>query len=354
MSDGAGTHRAKVGLPPGSVVHVGAQRTDPVRLTVIRYDADRLEEFDPQTVEQCVPPPGAAGVSWINIEGVHRVDIIEAFGRHFGLHPLVLEDIANTTQRPKAEEYNGTLFVVAKMLSWEPRASAICVEQVSFILTERVLLTFQEAPGDVFDLIRTHLRTNRGQLRRMGADYLLYALLDAIVDSYFVVLEAVGDRIEQVHDVQLGRPRPDTPRLVNDLKRQMLELRRAAWPMRDLVAALTRDGNKLLSPSIAPYLRDLYDHSVRVIDTGEIYRDMLSGVLDLHLASISHRMNEVMKVLTIIATIFIPLTFFAGVYGMNFRAFPELYWRWSYPLWWAGMLTIAVGMLAYFRHRRWL
>jgi len=349
------SHRrlAAAGLPPGSVVHVGVERTAAVGITAMCYDADGVRESRPAGPDQC-PATAPRGVTWINVDGVHDTALIERIGRRFDLHPLVMEDIVNTTQRPKIETYDGALFVVTKMLTWDAAAARVHCEHVSFVLLGGCLLSFQEVSGDVFDTIRQRIRSGKGRIRAAGADYLLYALLDALVDYYFVVLEAIGDQIEDLQDMQTAGPAPDTPRRIGHLKRQMVTLRRAIWPMREAMGALTRDEQALIEADTRVYLRDLYDHTIQVIETAETYRDGLSGTLDIYLSSVSNRMNEVMKVLTIIATIFIPLTFIAGIYGMNFERMPELKWYYGYPAAMAVMLVIAVLMLVYFRRKRWL
>ncbi|HAU37555.1 MAG TPA: magnesium and cobalt transport protein CorA [Phycisphaerales bacterium] len=354
MSPAARKRIRKVALPPGTLVYVGAERAEPVRISVIHYDADRIEQRQVASAGEAADFRGRPGVAWINVDGLHQLEVIEELGRRFDLHPLVLEDIANTAQRPKLEDYGQSLFIVVKMLTWNDQAARVESEQVSLILGQDFLLTFQERPGDVFDLIRDRLRNDKGRIRRMGADYLAYALLDAILDYYFTVLEQIGDRIEILEDLEVRNPRPETLREIHRLKREMITLRRAAWPLRDVVNSLERGKNSLLREDTGVYFRDLYDHAVQVIENTETYRDMLSGLLDLYMSAVSNRMNEVMKVLTIIATIFIPLTFIAGIYGMNFEFMPELGRPWGYPAALGVMALVALAMLIYFRRKKWL
>jgi magnesium transporter len=273
----------------------------------------------------------------------------------FDLHPLVLEDIANTGQRPKVEDYGGYLYIVMRMLSLQAARQEVVGEQVSLIVGPNYLISFQEGiAGDVFDPIRGRLRAVKGRARREGADYLAYSLIDAIVDGYFVLLEQLGEQIEGLDERMLASSAREATRTINHLKREMIWLRKAVWPLREMISALQRAESSLIRASTGVYLRDVYDHTIEVIDTVETYRDVLSGMLDNNLSLLTARLNEVMKVLTVISTIFIPLTFIAGVYGMNFRYMPELGWRWGYPLVMLGMAIIAVALYIYFRRKKWL
>jgi len=347
-----GRHIARHGLP--STPPKGAQPTAPVRITVIDYDDRDLVEKTVETAEDCLPFRDKATVTWINVDGLGDVSLIEALSTQFGLHHLVQEDIRNTNQRPKVEDFEDYLYAAIKMLRWDgPRAEAD-IEHVSIVLGGNFVLTFQEQPGDVFESVRERVRTDKGRVRRMGADYLSYCLLDAIVDGYFVVLEKRGELIEQVEDAVIADPSPQTLQEIHRLKREGVFIRRSIWPAREAIAALERSESPLLSRHIRMYLRDIHGQITHVIDAAESLREMLSGIRDTYLTSVSNRMNEVMKVLTIIATIFIPLTFIAGIYGMNFAHMPELKWTWGYPLVWAIMLAVTVVMLAFFRKKKWL
>ena len=350
-----GTKRSeKTGLPPGTLIHIGEQKTEKVRISIIDYDETQLEEKEAQTVEECFPFKDKPSVTWINVDGIHDVTLIEQLGTHFGLHPLLLEDILNTDQRPKLEDHEHYLFIVLKMLYPDEEADEITAEQVSLILSSNFVLSFQEREGDVFNYVRDRIRNKKGRIRRAGADYLAYALIDAIVDNYFIILERLGEKIEETEEQLVANPTPDTLRTIHGLKRAMIFLRKSTWPLREVISGLERLDSPLIQESTDIYLRDLYDHTIQVIDTVENFRDMIAGMLDIYLSSLSNRLNEVMKVLTIIATIFIPLTFLAGVYGMNFRYMPELEWRWGYPVIWAVMLAILVMMVVYFRRKRWI
>jgi magnesium transporter len=345
----------KIGLSPGALVHIGKKKIEKVRIRLIDYDEKQLQEKEPKTVEECFPFKDLPTVTWVNIDGLHDIRIMEKIGKHFGLHPLVLEDILNTEQRPKIEDFDDYIFVVLKMLYFDENEGEIRAEQISIILGSNFVLSFQERVGDMFNPIRERIRTGKGRVRKMRPDYLAYALLDAIVDNYFVVLEKLGEKIEEMEEELVSNPTPETLQAIHNLKREMIFLRKSVWPLREVVSRLERGESPLIKEATGIYLRDVYDHTIQVIDTIETYRDMLSGMLDIYLSSISNRMNQVMKVLTIIATIFIPLTFVAGIYGMNFEYMPELKWHWFYPkAFWLVMLGVAALMLVYFRRKRWL
>ncbi|MBN1581764.1 MAG: magnesium/cobalt transporter CorA [Anaerolineae bacterium] len=345
----------KSGLPPGALVHVGERKIDNVRISVITYDEQQIEEQELQTAKEWVFPESRAVVTWINVDGLHEVESLAKIGARFGLHPLVIEDILNTEQRPKLEDYGDYLFVVLKSLYHVDQASQEPeIEQISLVLGPNWLLSFQERKGDEFAPIRERVRDNKGRIRKLGVDYLLYTLIDMVVDQYFVILERFGDRIELLEEELVADPTTETLHDIHHLKREMVLLRKSVWPLREVIGGLERSESRLVDESTRLYLRDVYDHTIQVIDAVETFRDMLSGMLDIYLSSVSNRMNEVMKVLTIIATIFIPLTFIAGVYGMNFQYMPELEWSWGYPLVWGVMIVIAALMVVYFRRKRWL
>jgi magnesium transporter len=279
---------------------------------------------------------------------------LESLGQCIGLHPLVLEDILNTEQRPKIEDYGDYLYIVVKMITYPDKADGIAVEQVSLILGQNFVISFQEGiQGDVFSPVRERIRNEKSRLRKMGADYLTYSLVDSVVDSYFAVLEELGERIEVLEEELIEQPSRNTLHTIHKLKQEMIFLRKSVWPLREVVNFMERGESPLINEGTRIFLRDVYDHTIQIIDTIETFRDMLSGMLDIYLSSISNRINEVMKVLTVIATIFMPLTFLAGVYGMNFEYMPELKWRWGYPAILLVMLAVAVSMLTYFKKKRW-
>jgi len=344
----------KVGLPPGTPLHVGEKKISRAKITVIDYDEGQFQEKEAKTVEECFPLKDKPHVTWINIDGVHQVDIIEKIGTRLNIHPLVLEDIMNTTQRPKMEDFVDYIFIVLKMLHYEEDENRAKAEQVSVILGSNFVISFQENEGDIFDPIRERIKSERGRIRKMGADYLAYSLIDATVDNYFTILEKLGERIEDIEDELVSNPALETLQGIHSLKREMVFLRKSVWPLREAVNRLEKWESPLVSRSLGIYLRDVYDHTIQVIDSIETFRDMLSGLLDIYLSSVSNRMNEIMKVLTIIATISIPLTVITGIYGMNFQFMPELQWQWSYPLVLLAMLTLGITMLIYFRRKEWI
>jgi magnesium transporter len=344
----------KAGMPPGSLVHIGDPHDKAVSICLFGYDPATFEEQCFQTVDDCLPHLERPGITWVNVDGVHDVEIIRHLGERFALHPLVLEDIVNTVQRPKIEDYDKYLFLVLRMLR-PTGGGEFTSEQVSIILGPDYLFTFQEGiQGDVFDTVRERIRNGKGKIRGMGVDYLAYALIDAIVDAYFSVLEDLGERIVNLEGDLTLSPDKTTLYEINDIKKEIIFLRKAVWPLREAVSFLERGDSGLLTPSTRLYFRDVYDHTVQVIDTVETYRDLLSGMLDLYLSSISNRINEVMKFLTVIGTIFMPLTFLVGVYGMNFKHLPELEWHNGYFMLWGLMILLSVAMIIYFRRKRWL
>ena len=347
-------HSRKAGLPPGTLVHIGDKKAEQIRITLIDYNEESFQERVVEKVEECFPFKEMPTVTWINVDGLHNIETIEKIGKHFELHPLILEDILNTGQRPKCEDYEKCLFMVLKMLIYNDENNSVHSEQVSLVLGQNFVISFQEAIGDVFEQIRDRIRNAKGRIRKMPADYLAYTLVDAIVDNYFLILEKMGEQIESMEEELIAEPSDKIVRMIHSLKRELIFLRKSVWPLRELISSLEKTESSLITDTTQPYLRDVYDHTIQVIDTVESFRDMVSGMLDIYLSSISNRMNAVMKVLTIIATIFIPLTFIAGVYGMNFRYMPELEWKWAYPAVWLVMAVVAVVMLIYFNRKKWL
>lgn len=330
---------------------------EPVRIEIARYyDKECLRRQNltlDEALTLCDGVPGG-GVTWFNVDGVHDAAVVEAVGERFNMHPLVIEDVIHTTQRPKVETYGDQIYVVVRVLSFNEAAGEVDVEQVSFVLGPSWLVLFQERAGDVFASVRQRIDTAGTRVRQRGADYLLYTFLDAIVDSYFGLLEQLGDRIDDIEDALVEFSERDYLSKVHELRKQLLVARRSIWPLRDVFGILQHTESKLIVKDTRLYLRDVYDHTVRLIDTVETYRETLSSIYDLSMSTVSNRMNAVMKVLTIISTIFIPLTFISGVYGMNFRHMPELAQPWGYPATLLLMLLVAVGMLIFFKRRNWL
>ncbi|HOI44865.1 MAG TPA: magnesium/cobalt transporter CorA [Candidatus Aminicenantes bacterium] len=354
MSRSKDKRSKKSGLSPGTLMHVGEEKTGKPQITVIDYDGDAFLENKVPNVEDCFPFKDTATVTWINIDGVHDTGVMEKIGSRFDLHSLILEDIMTTIQRPKMEDLGDLLYIVLRMIDFDGEKREIVTEQVSLVLGSNFVLSFLEDPGDVFDPVRERIRKGKGRIRKMGADYLAYALVDTIVDNYFAVLEKLGENIEAVEEELVADPRKETLHEIHTLKREMISLRKSVWPLREAVSGLLRGDSALVRDGTRIFLRDVYDHTIQVIDNVETYRDMLSGMLETYLSSVSNRMNEVMKVLTVIATIFIPLTFIAGIYGMNFQHMPELKWRYGYFIIWGIMALIAGFMLVQFKKKKWL
>ncbi len=342
----------KTGAPPGTVIYKGKDSTEKIKITLIEYNETEFIEKDFYNFSDCLECVDPSMVKWINVDGIHDSELIEKIGKQFNIHPLTLEDIVNSNQRSKFEDYDSYVVSIMKMIYYD---TEIHSEQLSIVLMEGMVISFQEIHGgDAFDMIRSRLRQGKGRVRKMGADYLAYALMDAAVDCYFNILEKVGDRIELLEEELLDNPSKEMLQQLHHMKREMIFLRKAVWPMRELISNLERSETELIRPSTDIYLRDLHDHSVRVIDTVETFRDLLSGMMDIYLSSVSNRMNEVMKVLTIITTIFVPVTFIAGVYGMNFEFMPELHSRWGYGAVWIVMLAIIISLIVYFRRKKWM
>ncbi len=342
------------GLTPGTLIHIGDKLMEKSKITIIDYSEDHLEEKTAESFAECYSYQKTPTITWINIDGVHQTDIMEQIGESLHIHSLTLENIMNTTQRPKIEYFPNYIYIALKMIYWDENEQEIALEHISLILADHIVLSFQEKEGDVFNPIRQRIKNKTGKIRRSGADYLIYALLDTIVDQYFAVLEKLGEKTEWIEDVLIRHPSPETLRVIHKNKRNLIFLRNAAWPLREIINQLEKDESKLIQESTQLFLRDIYDHTVQVIETLEVLRDMVSGLLDIYLSSISIKLNEIMKVLTIIATIFIPLTFVTGIYGMNFRFMPELSWKWGYPAVLFFMFLAGMGMYLFFKKKNWL
>ena len=344
---------SKRGQPPGAPIYTGEKTDVPIQIRVIQFDAKTLAEEELETVGETAQYAHPEKTIWINIDGLNDTDSIQQIGEQVGLHALIVEDILHTHQRPKCEDLGDAVFIVLRMLSVSPDQDEVNSEQISFVLHQTALISFQEVPGDVFEPVRERIRKMQGRVRKQGADYLLYALIDAVVDHYFKVLEQFGERIEEIEKDLMENPYPETLNEIYALKRELLYVRKAVWPLREVIGVLQRGENALIQKATQAYFRDLYDHTIQVIDTIESFRDMLSSVQDLYLSSLGNKTNQVMKVLTIIATIFIPITFIAGIYGMNFEVIPELKWKYGYAAAWGLMMAMALGMLVFFRKKKW-
>ena len=324
-------------MPPGSLVYTGERTKEKVDITVLDYNKSRFVEKKLKNPKECVKFKKTGTVTWINVSGVHKVDIVKDITELYKLHPLVQEDILNPDQRPKVEYYKDYVYIVLKMLHLENQK--IITEQLSIILGRHYLLSFQESK-DIFDPVRERIRKAKGNIRKKGTDYLTYSLLDSVVDNYFIVLEKLGERIEFLEDEVITQPK--TLDALQRFKREMILLRKSVWPLREVIGSLERRESTIIQEDTSIFLRDVYDHVVYIMDTIETYRDILAGMLEVYLSSISNRINDVMRFLTIIGTIFMPLTFIVGIYGMNFRYMPELYSVWGYPLVMLFMIIIAV------------
>ena len=346
-------HHKKIGQAPGTLIYTG-EKSNNLAIEVFDYNMDKIEEKDLTQIEDAFLYKSTESVTWININGLNHTTEIEKIGNHYSLHPLILEDIVHTTQRPKIDEYDDYMFVVIKMLYYDTGENIIS-EQVSFILGENYVLTFQEAEGDVFDSVRERLRHGKGRIRGLGSDYLLYALIDSVTDHYYSIIEKMGDKIEDLEDNLFnGQTQNEISQQIQDLKRELLKVRRAIFPLREIINRIEKTEHKLILDKTLHYFRDIYDHIIQVTENIDIYREMVWSLMDMYMTAISNKMNEVMKVLTIIATIFIPLTFIAGIYGMNFDNIPELHYKYSYFILWIVMILLFIGMLFYFKRKKWL
>jgi len=348
-----GISTKKQGMSPGSVFYTGERHVETAILDLIQYGADTLREETGLSLEGVRASPTPGRVTWIDMVGLHDTQLLESLGNAFHLHPLTLEDIASVGQRPKVEYFPEYIFVVLRLLNIA-EDGRLRSEQLAIVLADGLVLTFRERPGGVLEPLRERIRRDRSRIRELDADYLFYALIDIVVDAYFLVLEGYGDDIEELEIQLTGESSPELLQTLGSRKRELLLMRKAVWPVRELLATLRREESPLIGNAVLTFLNDVHDHCIQVIDTVETLREMLSGLHDLYLSSLSQRMNEVMKVLTVIATIFIPLSFLVGVYGMNFDHLPELHLSWGYPGLWLVMTAIAAGMLNFFRRRRWL
>jgi magnesium transporter len=344
----------KIGLSPGSFIHIGEKKVEQILIDLIDYDLQKYEFKRLKSIEEAFQYKDTHTVSWLNIVGLHDTEIMQKIGRHFGIHPLVIEDILNTEQRPKIEIYDNYIFISLKMLTYDTVLKEVQDEQMSLILGKHFVISFQEREGDVLAPVRERIKSGAGRIRKLGPDYLMYAIMDIIIDHYFYVLDCMDDEINQLEDKVMNTPDQEHLQRIHYLKRELVNFRRSVWPMREVVSSLTRDEYHLVKETTEPFLRDLYDHVFNISELIESLRDMVTGLMDVYLSNISNRMNEVMKVLTIIATIFIPLSFLAGIYGMNFEFMPELKWRYSYYILWGFIIIVAGGMMYYFRRKKWL
>ena len=344
----------KFGLPPGSLIHVGEKKSEKVKISIIDYDEEEFMEKEVKRVEECFSDKDKSTITWIDIVGIHHIEIIEKIGKHFDLHPLILEDIMNTEQRSKIEDYEDYIFIVLKIPYYDETANIMEEEQISLILSQNRVITFQENERELFDPVRERLRSKKFRIRKQGADYLAYSLIDIIVDSYFVIMDNFVLKMEDIEEELIANPTQETLHSIHYLKKEITLINKSAWPLRNLVSSLERGESPLINKTTEVYFRDVYDHTIRIVENIATFREMISGMLDIYLSNTSNKMNEIMMFLTIIGTIFIPLTFITGIYGMNFRYMPELKWIWGYPGILFIMLIIGASLLIYFRRKKWL
>ncbi len=344
----------KVGLPPGSLVYIGEERTEPVQITVTDYNETHFHEEEVQTIQECLHFRSPETVTWIHIEGIHETEIIEDIGAHFGVNLLVLEDLMSPTQLPKIEVYEDHVFIILKNLDYDPTSLSVFREQIGLIIGENYVISLQEASGELFTPVQNRLQNANGRLRQMRSDYLAYALIDVIVDHYFIALEQLSEAIQTVEEETIANPTSEVLKKINTLRKECFLLRRPLLPFRDVIDEVLNGEIRLLGQETHPYFRDVHDHLIQVIHTLETLRSTVSGLFDTYTSAVSHRMNEVMKVLTIVATFFIPLTFIAGIYGMNFKFMPELEAPWGYPAVLLVMVGIGLAMFIYFKLKKWL
>lgn len=342
----------KPGLPPGTIVYVGQERAHDFSIDCWSYNHEKINNKT-VSINEFSPETKTDKTQWINVVGVHHAEKIEQFGKLINLSSLILEDVVNTNQRPKSEEINESLFFTLKMLTYNDETDEVNDEQVSLLLKNNTVFSFQEIPEDVFALVRERLTQNKGRIRKSGADYLFYALIDMVVDHYYVIMEKIGDRIEEMEEIVFSKPHESCLKYIQQNKKNLLALRKNIYPLREAIHRLIGHDSTLIERDTQVFLSDVYDHLIQIIESIELYREMNSGLRDAYLSSLSHKMNQVMQLLTIISTIFIPLTFIAGIYGMNFDKMPELHWQYGYPAAWILMIIVTIGMVILFKRKRW-
>ena len=355
MTESLRNSSEKTGLPPGTLVHVGDVLETVTRMSVIDYSKENIEEQQVQSVDEVLKYRDSGTVTWVMIEGLADVGIVESIGVLFDVHQLVLEDILNTHQRPKFEEYDDHLYIVLKCLLSEGEDFSVGYEQISLLLLENFVFLFKEKTDDLFRPVQQRIRSSKGRFRSLGADYLMYAILDTVVDQNFILIDALDNAITSLEEnILASEPTQSSLNTIQSLKREIIVIRRHVSPVRELMAGILRSESGLIQEKTHIYLRDVSDHAIRVIESVESYREILSGLLEIYISNVSNKMNEVMKVLTVFASIFIPLTFLVGIYGMNFEYMPELEWKWAYPALWVAFITIPAILLVYFKKKKWL
>ncbi|MEQ8910579.1 MAG: magnesium/cobalt transporter CorA [Vicingaceae bacterium] len=348
-----GKAKETVGQAPGTLIYTGSKNQAKVNVEIFSYNESEIEVKASESFEKVEPTYQPERINWINVSGLHNVELIERIGKKFDLHSLLLEDVLHVDQRPKTEDFGDYLFFTIKMFHKNAEKETE-FEHVSFVLGKNLIICFQENPEDIFDLIRERLKSSFGKIRLKKADYLFYRFIDTIIDHYFVVLDQIAEKIEDLEDEVMDKPSTNTLQKLQMVRKELIYLRRSIFPIRESINAILRSETKLLNKETERFFSDVYDHTIQVIESMETYRDLLSGIMDLYMNTASNRMNEIMKVLTIMSTIFIPMTFIAGIYGMNFEHMPELSYRWAYPAAWCLMIGVAIFMLFYFKRKKWL
>lgn len=344
---------SKVGLPPGSIIHVGEKKIEKVKISLTEYDEKNVETCEINSVEEIDPYTDTPQVTWVNVCGLHDTELIKQIGEKFNIHPLVLEDILNTETRPKIEITDNYIFIAMKMLTNNNHKDHIGIEQVSFILGNSFVFSFLEKSDSIFVPISERVINNYGRVRKQASDYLFYALMDIVVDQYYLVLEQIEEKIERLDDEVIKSADRSQIEKIYNMKNKLLLTRRSLWPLREIFSRLIREESKLINKKVMPYLRDLLDHTIQITETIDLQREITNGLMETHLSLMSYKMNEVMKVLTVIATIFIPLTFIVGIYGMNFPNMPEMNWPWAYFALWGVMIGLTALMLYFFKKKKW-
>lgn len=354
MTNSLNSFSEKAGMPPGTLVHVGESQEHEPRISIIDYSKKEIVVEEIGSIEDILQYKDKKSITWVNIEGLKNVQLIEAIGQAFNIHSLVLEDILNTHQRPKFEEYDDYLYIVLKGVSLKSEGSSVIYEQISILTLDNFVFTFRESQDDLFITLVKRIQNSKSRIRTGGSDYLSYAILDCIIDQNFVLLESFDELIDSTEEELLNQPASTTLSAILGIKRELIYIRRSISPQRELLGVILRSESPLIKDKTLIYFRDVYDHILRISETIELQRDMVYGLMDMYQSSLSNKMNEVMKVLTVFASIFIPLTFIAGIYGMNFEYMPELKWKWAYPTLWVIFIVIAVGLLVYFKRKKWL
>lgn len=344
---------SKVGLPPGSIIYVGEKKIENVKISLTEYDENGVETREIKSVEEIDPYTDTPQVTWVNVCGLHDTELIKQIGEKFNIHPLVLEDILNTETRPKIEITEKYIFIAMKMLTTNGHDHQPVIEQVSFILGNSFIFSFLEKSDNIFIPIKDRIINNSGKVRKQDSDYLFYTLMDIVVDQYYLTLEHIEEKIELLDDEVITNTDQSQIKKVYTLKNKLLLIRRSIWPLREIFSRLIREESNLIDKKVMPYLRDLLDHTIQITETIDLQREIINGLMETHLSLMSYKMNEVMKVLTVIATIFIPLTFIVGVYGMNFDYLPELHWTWAYFAAWGVMIGITTFMIFFFKRKKW-